>query len=74
MISLKEASHLKEASPLKLLVYSISDRRKSQVSESPEFTFSNSQGYSSDPAENNAPFVHCCFVGTLPLREKRSGY
>ena len=30
--------------------------------------------YSSDPAENNAPFVHCCFVGTLPLREKRSGY
>jgi len=26
------------------------------------------------PAENNAPFVHHCFGGTLPLREKRSGY
>ena len=30
--------------------------------------------YSYSPAENNAPFVHRCFVGTLPLREKRSGY
>ena len=33
-----------------------------------------SHRYSSDPAENNAPFVHRCFVGTLPLRKKRSGY
>ena len=33
-----------------------------------------SLGYSSGPAENNAPFVHHCFGGTLPLREKRSGY
>ena len=26
--------------------------------------------YSSDHAENNTPFMHHCFGGTLPLREK----
>jgi len=30
--------------------------------------------YSSGHAENNTPFVHHSFGGTLPLREKRSGY
>jgi len=38
------------------------------------FLFPGISAKSSDPAENNAPFVHRCFVGTLPLREKRSGY
>ena len=31
-------------------------------------------GYSPDPAENNAPFVHRCFVGTLSVINHPSGF